>query len=285
MVPIFALAVMALSRRHRRHYAAHLVFPLHFRTFWLLLICATLALTNLAVRLLRCAHVFPSAEVVSQSIIVFSLAIMTACLFRAMCVVFDREPTWVTAAKALALGIALDLSLKAGHFVLFFITFWSTQPSDGLRLCPEHPIAVRWFAGYDPESDKKCPAANPPAGSPPVPHWHLKKTTPFLMKNRTATTAQTPEALLNDLRALVTEAEKMLSDAPDTDGAEAVTTLRARFDAAQERFADLYASAKKNVTAGAKYTDDAIRANPYQSLAIALGAGLLVGVLLGRRSK
>ena len=105
------------------------------------------------------------------------------------------------------------------------------------------------------------------------------------MKNRTATTAQTPAALLNDLRALVTEAEKVLNDAPHADGAEAVTTLRARFDAAQERFADLYASAKKNVTAGAKYTDDAIRANPYHSLAIALGAGLLIGVLIGRRSK
>lgn len=105
------------------------------------------------------------------------------------------------------------------------------------------------------------------------------------MKNRNISDAQKPEALLNDLRALVTEAEKMLSGAPDADGAEAVTTLRARFEAAQERFADLYASAKKNVTAGAKYTDEAIRANPYQSLAIALGAGLLIGVLVGRRSK
>ena len=105
------------------------------------------------------------------------------------------------------------------------------------------------------------------------------------MKNRNISEAQKPEALLNDLRALVTEAEKMLSGAPDADGAEAVTTLRARFEAAQERFGDLYASAKKNVTAGAKYTDHAIRANPYQSLAIALGAGLLIGVLLGRRSK
>jgi len=105
------------------------------------------------------------------------------------------------------------------------------------------------------------------------------------MKNRNVSEAHTPEALLNDLRTLVTEAEKLLSGAPDADGEEAVTTLRARFEAAQERFTDLYASAKKNVAAGAKYTDEAIRANPYQSLALALGAGLLVGVLLGRRSK
>jgi ElaB/YqjD/DUF883 family membrane-anchored ribosome-binding protein len=105
------------------------------------------------------------------------------------------------------------------------------------------------------------------------------------MKNRHVSETQTPEALLNDLRTLVAEAEKLLSDAPNANGEEAVSTLRDRFEAAQERFTDLYASARKNVTAGAKYADDTIRANPYQALAIALGAGLLVGVLLGRRTK
>jgi ElaB/YqjD/DUF883 family membrane-anchored ribosome-binding protein len=105
------------------------------------------------------------------------------------------------------------------------------------------------------------------------------------MKNRNATEAQTPEDLLKDLRALVADAEKMMEGAVSENGAELLTTLRARFESAQERFADLYASARKNVVAGAKYTDETIRANPYQSIAIALGAGLLVGVLLGRRSK
>jgi ElaB/YqjD/DUF883 family membrane-anchored ribosome-binding protein len=61
--------------------------------------------------------------------------------------------------------------------------------------------------------------------------------------------------------------------------------LRSRFAAAQERCADAYAGARKKVIAGAKYTDETIRANPYQSLAIAAGLGLLIGVLLGRRSK
>jgi len=105
------------------------------------------------------------------------------------------------------------------------------------------------------------------------------------MKKKTSTDAQTPEAFLNDLHALVAEAEKMMSGAPQAEEAEALPSLRARFDAAQERFADFYESAKDNVAAGAKYTDNVIRTNPYQSLAIALGAGLLVGVLLGRRSK
>jgi ElaB/YqjD/DUF883 family membrane-anchored ribosome-binding protein len=67
--------------------------------------------------------------------------------------------------------------------------------------------------------------------------------------------------------------------------AEAMGGLRARLSAAQERFADLYDGAKKQVVAGAKYTDTTIRANPYQAIAVALGVGVLLGVLVGRRSK
>jgi hypothetical protein len=126
VVPIFSIAVMALYWRQRRHYTAHLVFSLHFCACWLLLICATLALTNLTVRLLRSGHIFPSDLAVSRGIVAFSLAAMTAYLFRAVRVVFGREANWVTLGKALALGLALDLSLQAYRFVLFFITFWST---------------------------------------------------------------------------------------------------------------------------------------------------------------
>jgi len=104
------------------------------------------------------------------------------------------------------------------------------------------------------------------------------------MKNNNDT-AQTPKELLNDLHALVMDAEKMMGDSLTEHTADAVTALRTRFNAAQERLADVYAVAKKKVTAGAQYTDETIRANPYQSIAIAAGVGLLVGVLLGRRSK
>lgn len=105
------------------------------------------------------------------------------------------------------------------------------------------------------------------------------------MKLTNDTTAQTPKELLNDLHALVSEAEKMMGDSLTEHTADAVGALRSRFDAAQERLGHLYAGAKQKVVAGAKCTDEAIRANPYQSLAIAAGAGLIIGVLLGRRSK
>jgi ElaB/YqjD/DUF883 family membrane-anchored ribosome-binding protein len=105
------------------------------------------------------------------------------------------------------------------------------------------------------------------------------------MKNNHETTAQTPKELLNDLHTLVAEAEKMMGDSLSEHTEDAVSSLRTRFDAAQERLSDLYAGAKTRVVAGAKCTDAAIRENPYQALAIAAGVGLLAGVLLGRRSK
>ena len=105
------------------------------------------------------------------------------------------------------------------------------------------------------------------------------------MKNNHETTAQTPKELLHDLQTLVAEAEKMMGDSLSEHTDDAVSALRARFDAAQERFSEIYAGARQKVVAGAKCTDAAIRANPYQALAIAAGAGLLAGVLLGRRSR
>ena len=103
------------------------------------------------------------------------------------------------------------------------------------------------------------------------------------MKNNRTDAAAKPQEILDELRTLVAEAEKMM-DTTVEQSEDALGSLRARFESAQERVAELYAGARKKVVAGAKYTDTAIRENPYQSLAIALGAGLLVGVLLGRRS-
>ena len=97
--------------------------------------------------------------------------------------------------------------------------------------------------------------------------------------------SHTPKELLTELKALVSEAETVMADSLSENSAEAVGGIRARFEAAQERFADIYDGTKKKVAAGAKYTDTAIRENPYQALAIAAGVGILVGVLVGRRNR
>lgn len=104
------------------------------------------------------------------------------------------------------------------------------------------------------------------------------------MKNDKVT-AHTPKELFNEMQALVAEAQSMMADSVSEHTADAVDALRSRFESAQERFADVYAGARKKVIAGAKCTDETIRENPYQSIAIAAGVGLLLGMLLGRSSK
>lgn len=96
---------------------------------------------------------------------------------------------------------------------------------------------------------------------------------------------QTAEELLNELRTLVKEAEKTLGDSVSETSSETLSALRARFVATQERMTDLYHDAKKKMISGAKQADETIRENPYQALAIAIGFGVLLGVLLGRRAK
>lgn len=102
-------------------------------------------------------------------------------------------------------------------------------------------------------------------------------------RNGSGTAAQNPEEILNDLRALVGEAEKMIGETAGEKSEEMLSSLRERFAAAQERFSEIYDGARRKVVAGAKYTDQTIRENPYQSVAVALGVGMLVGVLVGRR--
>jgi ElaB/YqjD/DUF883 family membrane-anchored ribosome-binding protein len=105
------------------------------------------------------------------------------------------------------------------------------------------------------------------------------------MNNRHTTPAQTSEEFLQDLRNLISEAEAMAGDALKEHSAEAIQALRERFDAAQERLSHLCAGARRKVVAGANYADEKIRENPYQTIAIAAGLGVLVGVLLSRSSK
>ncbi|MEO7597341.1 MAG: hypothetical protein ABIV50_00295 [Opitutus sp.] len=103
------------------------------------------------------------------------------------------------------------------------------------------------------------------------------------MKNHKETAM--PKDLVSDLKALVGDAQTMIGDSVSEHSSEALAQLRARFEGAQERLSELYDGAKTKVVAGARYTDSTIRENPYESLAIAAGVGLLIGVLVGRRSK
>lgn len=102
------------------------------------------------------------------------------------------------------------------------------------------------------------------------------------MSTRTPTQEKTPEELVNELRGLVAEAERVLGESERASPA-AVSSLCERFESARERMAALYATTKGKVVEGARTTDAAIRSHPYQTLAIALGIGVLLGAVVSRR--
>ena len=104
------------------------------------------------------------------------------------------------------------------------------------------------------------------------------------MKNRqdTSSTAETPEQLIEHISRLMAEAEAMIAGPVPEQSEGRVADMKRRLESARERLNGVYNSARDNVVAGARYTDETIRAHPYESLGIALGIGVLVGLLIGR---
>lgn len=106
------------------------------------------------------------------------------------------------------------------------------------------------------------------------------------MKNRTdtGTASETPEQLVEHISRLMGEAEAMLAGPVAEQAQGKLADIKERLEEAREKLTEVYGKARKNVLAGAKYTDETIRANPYQSLGVALGIGVLLGVIIGRSS-
>jgi len=104
------------------------------------------------------------------------------------------------------------------------------------------------------------------------------------MKKSSALSAESPEQLVANLRSLLADAEKSLGEGLVEGGESKLEALRERLVSARETAEHLFSSAKEKVVAGAKQTDSAIRSHPYESLAIALGVGVLLGAFL-RRNK
>ena len=64
---------------------------------------------------------------------------------------------------------------------------------------------------------------------------------------------------------------------------EKVVEARKRLTAAIEKGRETWNQVQEKAIAGAKATDQMIRDNPYKTLGIALGVGVLIGYLLRRR--
>jgi len=96
----------------------------------------------------------------------------------------------------------------------------------------------------------------------------------------------TKEHLINDFKAVVTDAEALVK-ATAGQGGEAVAAVRAKTEAslasAKARMADAQAALQVKTKAAAKATDEYVHTHPWQSIGAAAGVGLVIGLLIGRR--
>lgn len=88
----------------------------------------------------------------------------------------------------------------------------------------------------------------------------------------------TTEKLVEDLHLLVNDAELLVKAAGSTLGEKSRTEL----NTALERVKASCRKVEAKVSTGARRADRVIREHPYQSIGIALGLGLLIGVLVNR---
>jgi ElaB/YqjD/DUF883 family membrane-anchored ribosome-binding protein len=82
--------------------------------------------------------------------------------------------------------------------------------------------------------------------------------------------------LLEDARALVAATAEVAGDK--------IVEARRRLATALDSSRRAYEQVKAKTIAGAKATDEVVRQHPYRAMGVALGAGLLIGFLLRRRS-
>jgi ElaB/YqjD/DUF883 family membrane-anchored ribosome-binding protein len=92
----------------------------------------------------------------------------------------------------------------------------------------------------------------------------------------------TTEKLLEDVKQVVRDGEELLRAGAgelSDKGKAARARLAAALDSAKETGRKL----QERTVASAKATDKVIREHPYQSIGVAFGIGLLIGVLVNRK--
>lgn len=95
------------------------------------------------------------------------------------------------------------------------------------------------------------------------------------------------EKLVDDFATVLSEAEEMLKRAA-TESGEKARDLRSQVETkllrAKLRLQELEGEAVDRAKAAARVTDDYVHDNPWQAIGIAAAVGLVVGLMLNRRS-
>jgi ElaB/YqjD/DUF883 family membrane-anchored ribosome-binding protein len=90
------------------------------------------------------------------------------------------------------------------------------------------------------------------------------------------------DRLVNDLKTVARDTEELLKASAGEVG-EKAHEARARLAAALENAKATCQRLEEKAVAGARAADKVVRDHPYQSIGIAFGIGLLIGVLVTRK--
>jgi len=93
---------------------------------------------------------------------------------------------------------------------------------------------------------------------------------------------QSTEKLLQDLKAVIHDGEQLLR-AGAQDLSERGKAARERLSAALDVARETRRKLQERATAGVRAADEAIREHPYESIGVAFGLGMFLGILLNRR--
>jgi len=93
---------------------------------------------------------------------------------------------------------------------------------------------------------------------------------------------ETTERLLQDLRAIVQDGEELLK-AGAHELSERGMAARERLSAAIEVARETHRKLEERARAGIEATNEFVHEYPYQSIGIAFGVGMLLGILVNRR--
>jgi ElaB/YqjD/DUF883 family membrane-anchored ribosome-binding protein len=96
------------------------------------------------------------------------------------------------------------------------------------------------------------------------------------------TTSEANKRLVGDLKTVAHDAEELMKATANHAG-EKVVELRERLSTALDSAKVTAQRLEDKTIEAAKATDRAVREHPYQSIGIAFGVGLLIGVLVARK--
>jgi ElaB/YqjD/DUF883 family membrane-anchored ribosome-binding protein len=96
----------------------------------------------------------------------------------------------------------------------------------------------------------------------------------------------TKEQLIDDFKVVVADAEALLK-ATANQGGEKLAEVRAKAEeslrVAKDKMAEAQAALLVKTKAAARATDVYVHENPWRSVGVAAGVGLVIGLLIGRR--